>query len=150
MATFIPLTGEISECPAPKSEVSISLMLGASSSCKRIAPDGSTWWEAQPVVLSENERATRFYTARHGTPGTFGLMEKLFVLHGDVLYLSAEETQAMTGLGGADDYVPVHGRTYDVRDKLKAIGARWFPLEKAWKVPKSRLAEANDIVRRGP
>lgn len=72
-------------------------------------------------------------------------------MYGDVLYLSAEESRALTGLSsGADDYVPVHGRTYDVREKLKAIGARWFAQEKLWKVPKSRLAEANDIVRKGP
>jgi len=71
-------------------------------------------------------------------------------LHGDVLYLSAEETRIMAGTATKDDYVPVRGRTFDVKEKLKAIGARWYPEEKAWKVPKGLLAEANEIVRKGP
>ena len=145
MATFIPVSGELSEVPPPRNEVSVASVLGSPGTLKHTAPDGSTWWATQPVVLSENDRATRFYNTRHGRTAGFE------ILYGDVLYLSAEESRALAGLSsGADDYVPVHGRTYDVRNKLKAIGARWYAQEKLWKVPKSRLTEANDIVRKGP
>lgn len=143
MATLIPVCGETSEIAPPKSEAEISKLLGAPATCKHIASDGSTWWESQPCLIPENERATRFYNARFGTQG-------VFVLRGDVLYLSADETRALSGVASKDDYVPVRGRTYDVKEKLKALGARWYPEEKTWKVPKSALAEAEDIVRKGP
>jgi hypothetical protein len=71
-------------------------------------------------------------------------------LRGDVLYLSADETRALSGVSSKEEYVPVRGRTYDVKERLKAIGARWYPEEKMWKVPKSVLAEADAIVRKGP
>lgn len=143
MASSIPVSGEITEIPPPKSETEIPRLLGASGFNKHAAPDGSTWWEAQPFVLSENERATRFYNARCGIAGGK-------TLYGDVLYLSAEETRVMSGTATKDDYVPVRGRTFYVKEKLKAIGARWYPEERVWKVPKAVFAEAQEIVRRGP
>lgn len=142
MATFIPLSGELAEVPPPRDEVAVRGLLGSPGTQKLQAPDGSTWWEAQPFVLSENERATRFYNARCGSPGGQ-------TLHGDVLYLSADETRIMAGTATKDDYVPVRGRTFDVKEKLKAIGARWYPEEKTWKVPKALLPEAEAIVRKG-
>lgn len=142
MASLIPVSGEIAEVPPPKSEIEIATLLGAPGSWRHAASDGSTWWEAQPFEIPENERATRFYRARGGNNG--------LVLRGEVLYLSADETRALSGVSSKDDYVPVRGRTYDVKEKLKAIGARWYPEEKTWKVPKSALAEAEDIVRKGP
>lgn len=143
MASLIPVSGEIAEIPPPKEETDISKILGAPGTYKHSAPDGSTWWTAQPFAISENERATRFYNARCGTDG-------VLVLRGEVLYLSAEETRILAGVSSKEEYVPVRGRTYDVKERLKAIGARWYPEEKTWKVPKGLLAEANEIVRKGP
>lgn len=142
MSTLIPVSGETSEIVPPKSEGEIAKLLGAPGTYKHLAPDGSTWWVAQPFEIPENERATRFYRARGGNNG--------LVLRGAVLYLSLDETRILSGVPSKDDYVPVRGRTYDVREKLKAIGARWYAEEKTWKVPKSVLAEAEDIVRKGP
>ena len=145
MATLIPISGETTEIAPPKNEAGVVAMLGSPGAHKFPAPDGSTWWMAAPTTVAKNDRATRFYNSRHGRTGGPE------VLYGDVLYLSAEESRALMGTSnGVEEYVPVAGRTYDVRDKLKDIGARWFPQEKTWKVPKSKLTEANDIVRRGP
>lgn len=137
------MSGEISEIAPPKSEKDVTSLLGSPGFYKHQAPDGSTWWVAQPFAVLENERGTRFYNARCGTDG-------VIVLRGEVLYLSADETRALAGVSSKDDFVPVRGRTYDVKDRLKAIGARWYAEEKVWKVPKSALAEAEEIVRKGP
>jgi hypothetical protein len=145
MATLIPLTGELSEVPPPKNESDIAKLIGSPGAQAHTAPDGSTWWEGSPSLIPENDRATRFYKARCGSAPNGG-----DPLRGEVLYLSADETRTLAGAKPKDDYVPVRGRTYDVRDRLKAIGARWYPEEKLWKVPKNMLAEANEIVRKGP
>jgi hypothetical protein len=145
MATIIPIEGELRELPAPKSETDIGKLLGSPGCYRAVAPDGSTWWVPQPPVVVKNDRATRFFNARTGV-----VLLTDSMLCGDVLYLSADESRALSNGGVSEEYVPVHGRTYDVRDKLKAIGARWHAQEKLWKVPKSKLTEANDIVRKGP
>jgi len=46
--------------------------------------------------------------------------------------------------------VPVTGNTYPVKDELKQLGARWDAASRVWKVPDSRLADAQRIVARGP
>ncbi len=43
-------------------------------------------------------------------------------------------------------YVPVRGNSYPVKDKLKALGARWNGDEKCWMVPESKLAAAHALV----
>lgn len=144
MATLIPILGELTELPPPKDEASLCLILGSPGALKKLAPDGSSWWLTQPSVLSENDRATRFYNSRFGRTVGFE------ILFGDVVYLSADETRTLAGVAAKDNYVAVRGRTYDVKEKLKAIGARWYPDEKMWKVPKDRVTEADDIVRKGP
>lgn len=49
-----------------------------------------------------------------------------------------------------DDMVPVLGKTYPVKDRLKKeLNAQWNQDRKMWFVPKSKLDEANRIVRRG-
>lgn len=144
MATLIPILGELTELHPPKDEDSLCHLLGSPGAVKRLAPDGSSWWLTQPSVLSENDRATRFYNSRFGRTADFE------ILFGDVVYLSADETRTLAGVAAKDDYVAVRGRTFDVKEKLKSIGARWYPNEKMWKVPKDRLVEADDIVRKGP
>lgn len=144
MSTLIPLSGETTEIPPPKSESEVARLLGSPGTVRYQSPDGSSWWASDPRSPSQNERATRFYNSRSGrVPDTQ-------ILYGEVLYLSAEETKAFAGVSDKEEYVPVKGRTYDVRGSLKSLGARWNPDEKVWKVPKSRLAEAEEIVRKGP
>ena len=43
-------------------------------------------------------------------------------------------------------YVPVRGNSYPVKEKLKALGARWNGDEKCWMVPESKLAAAHALV----
>lgn len=142
MATLIPIEGETTEVAAPKDRAALAALLGSVAARAQTAPDGSTWWVAIPEEVGFNERASRFYTARH-PPGT------TYVLSGQVLYMSAAETNVFNGTP-ADPMVPIMGKTYDVKEKLKLIGARWDPDKRVWKVPQSRLQEAQDIVRRGP
>ena len=141
MATIIPTEGDLVESPAPGTSVEVQIILGAIGVRAHGAPDGSSWWVLDPPLLGDtalNERATRFYASRTGGAPT---------LYGKVLYLSADETKALAGV--AEEMLPIRGRTYDVRDKLKAIGARWYAAEKVWKIAKSKMAEADEIVRRG-
>jgi hypothetical protein len=42
--------------------------------------------------------------------------------------------------------VPIRGRTYPVRDKLRQLGGRWYPDLQAWLVPADRADEARAIV----
>lgn len=142
MATLIPIEGETTEVPAPKDKAALCAVLGGASVFGHTAPDGSTWWAAVPEESVVNERASRFITARHPTGATY-------VLSGLVLYMSAVETNVFNGTP-SDPMVPVTGKTYDVKEKLKLIGARWDPDKRVWKVPQSRLQEAQDIVRKGP
>ncbi len=142
MATLIPIEGETTEVAAPKDRAALCAMLGGANAAVHRAPDGSSWWVAVPDEIGVNERATRFYSARH-PPGT------TYVLSGLVLYLSASETHVLNGTP-ADPMVPVPGKTYDVKEKLKTIGARWNADKRVWMVHQSRLQEALDIVRKGP
>lgn len=142
MATLIPMEGETTEVGAPKNKADLCAVLGATYATANSAPDGSTWWVSASSTLA-NERAARFYAARH-PPGT-----TCHVLCGTVLYLSAAETNVLNG-GVADPMVPVPGKTYDVKEKLKTIGARWDADKRVWRVLQSRLQEAIDIVRKGP
>lgn len=142
MSTLIPVSGETSEIPPPRNRETIVKILGGANATANIAVDGSTWWVAVPFEVTPNERAARFFGPRSsggGTPEFYGL----------VLYMSAAETAVLNGAVG-DPMVPVTGKTYDVKEKLKTLGARWDPDKRVWMVPKSRLQEAEDIVRRGP
>jgi hypothetical protein len=38
------------------------------------------------------------------------------------------------------------GNTYPVKDKLKAMGARWNAAAKCWMVPEAKAAEAQALV----
>ena len=145
MATIIPTEGELLEVPAPGNPTEAQTVLGALGVVAHGAPDGSSWWVLDPPLVGDtapNHRATRFYANRVGgtAPRT---------LYGKVLYMSADETKALNGAKPAEEMVPIRGRTYEVRDRLKAIGARWFAAEKVWKIAKANLAEAEEIVRRG-
>lgn len=144
MATIIPTEGELVEAPAPKDHEGVRAALGADALYAHNAPDGSTWWVSHPPLVGDaayNERATRFYGSRTGA--MFGTTS----LYGKVLYMSADETRLLAG--APEEMVAIRGRTYEVRDRLKAIGARWFAADKVWKIAKSKLAEADEIVRRG-
>jgi hypothetical protein len=45
--------------------------------------------------------------------------------------------------------VGISGNTFPVKDKLKALGARWNPLTRCWDVPADRADEARAIVGGG-
>lgn len=148
MATIIPTEGELSEHTAPKNPDAVRAALGADALHTHTAPDGSTWWVSDPPLVGDvmfNERASRFFHSRTGYGNAASV-----TLYGKVLYMSADETKILNGVKTTDEMLPIRGRTYEVRDKLKAIGARWYSTEKVWKIAKSKLDEAEVIVKKGP
>jgi hypothetical protein len=46
--------------------------------------------------------------------------------------------------------IPIDGNTYPVRDKLKAIGAKWDAVRKCWMISQSKAMEARRIVSTAP
>lgn len=46
--------------------------------------------------------------------------------------------------------LPLPGKTYDVKEELKLLGAKWNPKDRVWMVPQARYDEAKQIVARGP
>ena len=143
MAALIPVEGDTLENQPPADEHSIRALLGFDKVKRVTAKDGSTWWAEDPPMWSDpvNVRASSFLGVRckpDAAPNLFG----------KVLYLSAEETAALDRLKEA--LVPVRGKTYDVRDKLKSIGARWDANARVWLVPASKMPEADAIVKKGP
>jgi hypothetical protein len=40
----------------------------------------------------------------------------------------------------------ITGNTYPVKDQLKALGGKWDPTAKGWKVPDDRAAQARALV----
>lgn len=50
----------------------------------------------------------------------------------------------------AEREVLITGNTYPVREELRALGGRWDPRAKGWRVPRSREAEARQIVEAQP
>lgn len=71
------------------------------------------------------------------------------MLHGEVLYLSAAETNALYGRP-VDPLVPIVGKTFDVKETLKAMGAKWDPDKRTWMIAQSKITEAQEVVRKGP
>lgn len=87
-------------------------------------------------------------------------------IYGGVLYLSKDEYNGMAtaattgtpakttkrGRRGRTDYrdttgmVQVTGPTYQVRDRLRALGGRWKPDEQRWYVPPDKADEARAII----
>lgn len=147
MATLIPTEGELTECQGPIDENSIRVTLGFESIGKSVANDGSTWWFIQPAPVDDpvNDRATRFMNNLNG--GLTNTSTGPIVLYGKVLYLSADETRKVNHT--REEMVPIPGKTFDVKDRLKALGARWDPTNKKWMIAKSRLDLAIEIVRKG-
>lgn len=45
---------------------------------------------------------------------------------------------------------PITGNTYQVKDRLKALGGRWNAADKSWMVPDDRAEEARQIVAGAP
>lgn len=46
------------------------------------------------------------------------------------------------------DWVPVEGRTFQVKDELKKLGARWDGIKKVWLVKPDKAEEARRLVSR--
>lgn len=46
--------------------------------------------------------------------------------------------------------LPLSGKTFDVKDELKTLGAWWDPAARQWFIPVGKVAEANAIIARGP
>lgn len=44
------------------------------------------------------------------------------------------------------EWVEIHGNTYPVKDKIKALGGRWDGYARVWKVPADKAAEAKALV----
>jgi hypothetical protein len=146
MAMVIPPEGDTQDLPGPSDETAIHAILGSESIKRWNADDGSVWWYVDPPPPGSdiNLRANKFISIRQGprnyTPDPF--------LYGNVLYVSPDEMRKFNHT--REVWVPVRGRTFPVKDALKAIGARWDPNTKLWSVPQSKLAQAEDIVRKGP
>ena len=49
-----------------------------------------------------------------------------------------------------DTMVLVTGNTYPVKDQLRAMGGRWDPEAKGWRVPADKAAEAQALVNGAP
>lgn len=140
----IPPDGETSDCPGPQDENAIRVIFGAENIARITTDDGATWWFLKPPLPgdNENERASRFIANRMAS------YNPSLTMYGKVLYVSPDEMRKFNHT--REVWVPVRGRTFPVKDALKAIGARWDPNTKLWSVPQSKLAEAEDIVRKGP
>jgi hypothetical protein len=59
--------------------------------------------------------------------------------------LGSLEQQLCPACYGAS-LVPVIGNTFPVRAQLKALGARWDPRERVWRVPPQHADEARAVV----
>ena len=46
--------------------------------------------------------------------------------------------------------VPIEGRTYEIRQELKALGGRWDAEAKVWMVPEENAGEARRLLRHVP
>ena len=56
----------------------------------------------------------------------------------------------MTSDSKRANYVPIYGNTYPVKDQLKALGGRWDPGQRAWKVPEEKVEAARKLVAEAP
>ena len=143
MATLIPLTDETSELAAPKAFADIPVLLGRTPEDEfrlqhRVACDGSSWWYFEGGA--SNDRANLFLKAR-------GVIGRINGLYGPVLYLSPTETK--TPNHWREVHVPIPGKTFDVKESLKGMGARWDPLASVWLIAASKLPAAITIVKSG-
>lgn len=59
-------------------------------------------------------------------------------------------TNTLWNGNSSDERVAITGNTYPVKDRLKALGARWNPELRAWMVPRDRADEAQAIVDSAP
>lgn len=156
MATLIPVEGETTECGVPysASENDLRELLKVPAPSKGVYPlplrrvfaaDGSSWWwnsaGGMNNVVPLNPRANTFWKAR-GTGSTQGSY-----LVGTVLYLSVTETKKFFRF--KTEMVPVYGRTFEIKEKLKQLNGRWDPTVQLWLVPTQYLQAANDLVVKG-
>jgi hypothetical protein len=42
--------------------------------------------------------------------------------------------------------ITITGNTFPVKEQLKALGAKWYPAEKVWKIAEDKAGEAQKIV----
>lgn len=104
-------------------------------------PNGSSWWGLHPTDhpnLYANKTGVRLFTLQ--AQGTV-----LPSMYGNILYLSDEETQKHFHFRSV--MVPVYGKTFDVKDQLKAMGAYWDALARLWLIPVGKYQMAVDLVR---
>ena len=47
----------------------------------------------------------------------------------------------------SEDFVPIRGNTYPVKDKLKEMGGRWNAEEGCWYVPRSKKMSAEVLAQ---
>jgi hypothetical protein len=139
MSAIIPPEGEVEDIPPPENEDAIKVLLKCDMVRRWVTEDGSTWWYADPdpVGAPLNQRAHKFMQMRttRGVPS----------IYGTVLYVSPNETKHLDHR--RDVWVPITGNTYPVKDQLKAIGARWDPIQRVWTIPQSKLPTAENIVK---
>lgn len=46
-----------------------------------------------------------------------------------------------------EDFVPIHGQTYPVKDKIKEMGGRWNAQEQCWYVPRHAKMAAEVLAQ---
>lgn len=46
-------------------------------------------------------------------------------------------------------YELLTGKTFDIKEQLKQLGARWSPADKGWFIPVHNMSEARELVRQG-
>jgi hypothetical protein len=142
MALEIPPVGEMIDGPGPQNDQDIYRVLGGDNVGHLLGDDGSTWWYLNPALPNAelNPRANRFLGMRLSG-------DRPPNLYGKVLYVSPDETKRLNHK--RDVWVPIRGKTFHVKEALKAIGARWDPNQRVWIIPQSKLAQAEEIVCNG-
>lgn len=160
MATLIPAHGETTQIEAPTTLREVDALVRAPSGefVRRVYQDpsgGIFVSDAQLTTL--NERGTKLVQARGGS----GMK-----VYGTLVYLSVSEWQIILVDEAVSDpspqplnitvpavvrppqkaMIPIHGNTFPVKGKLKALGGLWDSKEGAWMVPFDREGEALAIV----
>lgn len=149
MATVIPVSGETTQIVIPQNGGQILQILKSDSSLRSELDPGPHVFEVVVqsdsvfVHISEfkslNPRATRFLSHRGSDK----------VLTGTVLFFTLEEWETYRSNTNST-FVDIRGKTYGVRHQLRELGGRWNSVKNVWEVPKNKLQEAHEIVRRGP
>lgn len=104
--------------------------VGCSEPCQGDYAFCRAHWARVPADLQQRISRAKYAGQRKGH---FGLLQ---TARGHLQGLPEVETEM----------IPITGRTYAVRDRLRAIGGYWDEKEKCWYVPKNQRMVAEALV----